>query len=186
MGGATFCLLILVVQPIALICGIQLSYIFTFCLGYFISRKGIKISDSLMIKLTAGCVLITVLRLFLMRILDGSMMYDRYIVQLSSAAIGIWIFFFIFWLSFRMPHIMSRIGESRRIVWLSNISFEIYIVHIWFLSGKWQVANYISNPIISDVVVLGLSVIFAWLLHCISQRIVKKLNLVLIKNGIRT
>ena len=135
-----------------------------------------RITDSLIAKITAGCIVSNLLRFFVKRYFDGTMMYDRYIVQISSAAIGIWIFFAVFWLSYRMPCIMSSVGKSKWVEWLANISFEIYLVHFWFLNGKWQVANYIDSPLLTDMVVFVLSIVFAWILHSAAQKLVEKLN----------
>lgn len=121
---------------------------------------------------TSICLLVVFLRVIAMRCIDGSMIYDRYIVQLSSTSIGMWIFFVTFWLSERMPNIFYKIGETTVLKWFANISYEVYIVHVWFLNGKWQVANYIQNIVIADIVVIVLSLIAAESLHLLSQRLI--------------
>ncbi len=111
-----------------------------------------------------------------MRLFDGTMMYNRYFVQISSAVIGIWIFFFVFWLSYRLPNIVTTIGQSKWMVWLDDISFEMYLVHMWFLNGKWQVANYVDNPLIAYIIVFMLTLVFASILHAASQKAVKTIT----------
>lgn len=168
--------IIIVIQPLAIQIGIQTSYIITFFLGYLVCKLGCKITNRLFSVITLGCVGITAVRFVLMRIMDGTNYYDRYFALISAAAIGIWIFFCVFWLSSKAPIFITRLSENKLIAFLSEISFEIYIVHYWFLNGKWQVSNYIHNAVLSDMLVVVLTVIFASVLHLISQKVVCRLN----------
>jgi len=168
--------IILIIQPLLIEIGIQLSYVITFFLGYLIAKYGCIITDRLMITATLGMSIIIIIRLALMRVIDGSNYYDRYIALISAAAIGIWIFLWIFWVSSKMSVSMKKLSENKLIVFFSEISFEIYIVHFWFLQGKWQIANYVRNVIISDIIVVVLTIIFASGLHFISQKTVNMLN----------
>lgn len=169
-------LIIIVIQPLAIQIGIQTSYIITFFLGYLVCKLGCKITNRLFLIITLGCIGITVLRFVFMQIMDGTNYYDRYLALISAAAVGIWIFFCVFWLSSMAPKFMTRLSENKQIAFLSEISFEIYIVHFWFLNGKWQISNYIHNVVLSDMLVVVLTVIFASILHLISQKVIYILN----------
>ena len=170
------CIMILIVQPCLTQIGIQSSYIITFFLGYLISKKGCVITNKLLINLSFLVFIVTLLRFILMRIIDGSNYYDRYFALISAATIGIWIFFIMFWISSKRPMLVQTISKNNWIAYLSNISFEIYIVHFWFLEGKWQIAKYISNVIFSDFIVVIITIIFASMLHFVSQKLVSLIN----------
>lgn len=165
-------IVILIVQPLLIQMGIQSSYIITFFLGYLISKIGCEITNRLLASVTLGVVIITALRFVLMKIIDGTNYYNRYFALISAAVIGIWIFLFVFWISTRMHTFIKCLSANKYIAFLSKISFEIYIVHFWFLEGKWQISNYIKNVIFSDFIVIILTIIFASSLHFISQKIV--------------
>lgn len=167
---------IIVIQPLAIQFGIQTSYIITFFLGYLVCKLGCKITNKLFMIITLSCVCITVVRMVLMRIIDGTNYYDRYFALISAAAVGIWVFFSVFWLSSNTHTFITRLSENKQIAFLSEISFEIYIVHFWFLNGKWQISNYIQNVICSDLLVVMLTVIFAVILHSISQKVICSLS----------
>lgn len=49
-------------------------------------------------------------------------------------------------------------------------------MHYWFLEGKWQIAKYISNVIFSDFIVVIITIIFASVLHFVSQKLVSLIN----------
>lgn len=172
----SLCVIVLVIQPLFIKIGIQISYIITFFVGYLVSRFGCEINNKLMLKTTSVCIVITVGRFILMRQIDGTDYYDRYYALLSAAVIGVWIFFFVFWISSKFPKQIDSLSKNIIISFLSEISFEIYIVHFWFLNGKWQVANYISNAFVSDIIVVVLTIIFGTALHLVSEKLVHMLN----------
>lgn len=169
-------MIIIVIQPLAIQIGIQTSYIIVFFLGYLVCKLGCKITNHLFLIITLGCIGITVLRFIFMQIIDGTNYYDRYFALISAAAVGIWIFFCVFWLSSMAPKFIRRLSENKQIAFLSEISFEIYIVHFWFLNGKWQISNYIHNVVLSDMLVVVLTVLFASILHFMSQKVIYILN----------
>lgn len=170
------CGVILIVQPVLIQIGIQSSYVITFFLGYLVASYGCKITDRFFILITVICFIITGIRLGLMNYIDGTNYYDRYIALISSAAVGIWIFFFVFWISSKSSELILKISRNKWVSYLSDISFEIYITHFWFLMGKWQISNYINNILFSDLIVIVLTIIFAGILHSVSQKVVCRIN----------
>ena len=168
-----FIALILAVQPLLLLLfKIQTSYIITFFLGCAVAKLGCRINDRVFASVTGIFIVINSIRMILMFVIDGTLLYDGYIALLSFAVTGIWIFFFIFWLSMKMPNIINRTANNKIISYLSEISYEIYIVHMWFLNGVWQVSRWVKNAVLSDIVVTILTVIFSIILHFISKRVV--------------
>lgn len=167
----TVCLL----QPLLVACGVQISYLVTFFIGLLTGRLGIKITNRLFVYITVLCIIITGLRFILKDLIDGANYYDRYYALISSAALGIWVFFFVFWVSSRKNSLIKKISENKAVVFLSGITYEIYITHFWFLNGFWQVANYIKNPILADCIVVIFTLVSAYILNLISGKAKKML-----------
>lgn len=63
-----------------------------------------------------------------------------------------------------MMTILKNVRESKIIVWLSGISFEIYLVHEFFL-GRYSIYGICSNPIIGFILLILLSIIAAIMLR---------------------
>ncbi len=164
--------LIVIVQPLLIKTGIQLSYLISFFLGFLISRLGMQITDKKFLTITGGMILVTGVRFLLRRYLDTSDYYDRYFALVSAAAIGIWVFFFVFWVSSKKPEWVAKIAENRTVSYLSEISFEVYIVHMWFLNGNWQISKYVPNMIISDLIVIAMTIAAAAVLHLVSRKVI--------------
>ena len=67
-------------------------------------------------------------------------------------------------------NICTNIKESKIILFLSGVSFEIYLVHEFFL-GKFSVYNYIENPLLSFLVFVSLSIFTGYILNLISKKL---------------
>jgi peptidoglycan/LPS O-acetylase OafA/YrhL len=141
-----------------------------------LAKQGCKITNKLFLAVAGACAVINVARLVLRNFIDGSDYYDRYFANLSSMITGIFIFFFVFWVSSKMPKLIDVLAKNKVIAYLSEISYEIYIVHMWFLNGRWQTAKYINNVILSDLAVVGLTVVAASVLHFVSGWIIKGIS----------
>lgn len=170
-----FTVFIIIVQPLLTEFGMQPSYLITFILGVIVAQKGIEITRPLFIKLTIVCTVVTILRLILMKLCDGTIYYDRYLVQVSSTVIGIWIVCLVFFVSSEQGILIKKIAENPVIAYLSEISFEIYLVHMLFFNGKWQIFNYVQNKFYAYTIAILLSLIFAIVLHILSRHIIIKL-----------
>lgn len=66
--------------------------------------------------------------------------------------------------------IFKDISANGFILWLSGISFEIYLVHEFFI-GRFNVYDYTPNILIGFVALLSLSILSAVALHKIALRI---------------
>ena len=65
--------------------------------------------------------------------------------------------------------------ENRIISFISTISFELYLVHHVFCFGKYSLFKIIGNPILGIMAIFLLSVILAYPLHFISNKISSKM-----------
>ena len=68
--------------------------------------------------------------------------------------------------------LVQKFARNPVVSYLSEISFEIYIVHYWFFNGKWQIFNWVSNKILGYTIAIALTVVFAILLHISSRFVV--------------
>lgn len=67
----------------------------------------------------------------------------------------------------------KNIPSSKIILWLSGICFEVYLVHEFFL-GHYSVYKLVDNPVLGLLLLIGFSVILAFLLHLIATRVLTK------------
>lgn len=66
----------------------------------------------------------------------------------------------------------KNLSESKLIVFLSGISFEIYLVHEFFL-GQYSIYKLINNHILSLSIFITLSIVAGYILNIISKTIIK-------------
>ena len=93
---------------------------------------------------------------------------DSFIAYLLGMLCSMSIFCF-------MMDILKGAAESKLILWLSGISFEIYLVHEFFL-GRYSVYNYIDNPVIGFAILVLLSCLAAILFQAISNILINILH----------
>lgn len=67
-----------------------------------------------------------------------------------------------------LMNICSRLTSYKLIIWLSGISFEIYLVHEFFL-GRHSIYNMIDNKLIGIILLITLSIFTAVILKFISS-----------------
>ena len=67
-------------------------------------------------------------------------------------------------------NICINIKESKIVLFISSISFEVYLVHEFFL-GKLSVYKFINNPLLSFVVFIALSITAGVILKYIAKKI---------------
>lgn len=65
-------------------------------------------------------------------------------------------------------NICSKFPYSRMIIWLSGISFEVYLVHEFFL-GKYSIYNLQLNPFWGFIALIALSVIASLPIHYLAK-----------------
>lgn len=64
-------------------------------------------------------------------------------------------------------NLLKKCSSSKLIAWFSGISFEIYLVHEFFI-GKFNIYDYIPNVFFGFVALVILSTIAAYIIHRIS------------------
>ena len=65
--------------------------------------------------------------------------------------------------------IFRNIGYNRSIEFLSTISFEIYLVHHPFSFGQFDLSRYIHSAILCFICLIIESILFASVLHKVSE-----------------
>lgn len=65
-------------------------------------------------------------------------------------------------------NVLKKLPESKTVMFLSSISFEVYLVHEFFL-GNYSIYKYFQNPFLSIIIFLGLSILLGYILHSFSK-----------------
>ena len=166
----------LILQPIMIYFGIQLSYILTYFLGYGFAK--IKVHDKTKVQGMFKFSLVIVLLIAIIRILgryyiDGTDLYDRYIALISQTSIGTFVFMSVFYFGLKLPGI-QRLYSSCLVNFVSIITYEIYLVHYLFLRSPWALSHYFGNRFIADIFVVLLSVFLAFFVNKIVAKISRR------------
>lgn len=98
---------------------------------------------------------------------DGTILYDRIICGYTQTVAAFCIFY-IFAVLF------EAVKPPKFIVWLSQISFEVYLVHYMFCVGPVSLFNLTPYWIINCVLVTVVSAFLAMGIHTVSRRILRK------------
>ncbi|MBD5214421.1 MAG: acyltransferase [Bacteroidales bacterium] len=72
-----------------------------------------------------------------------------------------------------MYNMLRNASGSRIVVFISGISFEVYLVHEFFL-GHHSVYRYFNEPVLSVIMFVALSVLTGYLLHLISNALARR------------
>ena len=91
-----FVILLVVLQPFLLMIDITINYVLVFMGGVFYGRYQKTVRFKTFIIVTVIACLLVLLRFLSRQHIDGSFIYNLYIVPLANDAIGIWLFFFVF------------------------------------------------------------------------------------------
>lgn len=78
----------------------------------------------------------------------------------------------MFWLVVLLK-IGSQVNKNRIIVFLSSISFEIYLIHHPLCGGPISLAHIVSGRWLQVLLICFLSIVIGWFLHLIGRRISK-------------
>lgn len=157
--------LILIVQPIAILCGFQLSYVITYLIGFLFAKEHIKPTRKQLASIYVIFILITMFRFAGMRMIDGSVLYDRYIALVSQASLAVAIFYTVFYIGRVKTILIETLATKRLTIFLSSITYEIYLIHYFFLRGPWPMENIFNSKILGDIAVTVFSVITAYMVN---------------------
>ena len=165
----------LLVQLGALYAGVQMSYLITFFSGYFLANRPEKLRGTKnYLTVTGLTVLISAARLVFRKVVDGTLFYDSYVSLISSAIIGVWIFYTVFFLEEKMPKLM-RIFNCGVVRFLEAISFYVYLTHMVFIEGSFATENYIGNKPLRYMVAVLFAFVSATLLWLITEKVILKI-----------
>ena len=91
---------LLLAQLGLLFLGVQLSYIITYVVGYIMATRPIRTDGKWYAFVSIMTAVVTAVRLLARELWDGTIFYNSYVALISSAMIGAWIFYTVFF--FRM------------------------------------------------------------------------------------
>ncbi|MDD6633826.1 MAG: acyltransferase [Ruminococcus sp.] len=116
--------------------------------------------------LIAGCLL----KLLFIYYFDNTILYTKFLVEVCSLIIGFGIFTSIYYFvenTYRVSKKFEKVIDS-----FDSFSYEFYIVHMVFIQGCFSVFVF-ENPFINIVIAFILSLLFGYLLHILSNKILK-------------
>lgn len=132
--------------------GLTVLYLSVYLCGYSFRRFQIILIHS--------CLLIIIalfIRVISMILLDGTILYDCFLVYLTHTMLAIGLFY----LAKRLI-----VQQSNRIIdWLDGMSFYIYITHYMFMVGPVRMMGVTEN--------LGINILITLTLSCLSAIILK-------------
>lgn len=142
-----------------------------YALAYLI---GYKFTEIKLTSIGTICSFVLMLLVFGVRILmrmnfDGSYLYDRITVSYTQAIAAFCIFYII-------AYIFKNRKANRLVLWISGISFEIYLYHYMFTVGPIKLFGISGNWIIDCIVVTVVVLIISMVMNKCSTLIIKKLN----------
>ncbi len=139
-------------------------YVVLYIFAYYLSfLKDCKLSKKMIILTTIMMLLGLCIRVLSRRYIDGSVLYSNIIVLYTQSIFGIWLFLAVY----RLRGINRKL--HRVIEYLDSISFEVYIVHYIFISGKYSMI-YLAEYTIVNLMLLGVVIFISGiLLHKISN-----------------
>ena len=142
-----------------------------YALAYLI---GYKFTDINLTSIRAICSFGIMILIFGVRILmrmgfDGSYLYDRITVSYTQAIAAFCIFYII-------AYIFKNRKANQIVLWISSISFEMYLYHYMFTVGPIKLFGISGNWIIDCIVVTIVVVIISMIMSRWSALIIRKLN----------
>lgn len=153
-----------------------LCYIFAYFLSASWKRNHNKLR--IWIGITLPMIALIALRILTNRTLTGeaniiNLLYGRVIVPYSQCALGIWIFFTIYYVCLHYNTITAKTSSALRV--FDKYSYYIYIVHYMFVEGVLSLSRFIESKILITIAFVLLTLLYSILLKKISSL---ELNLV--------
>ena len=168
--------MILIIQPMMIYVGLQLSYLISYIVGYRFAKIEVTSKEKLSVVFWCSFVFLifaSVLRLMGRVYIDGTDLYDRYIALLSQSSMGIFLFISVFYFKRKLA-ILDKLYSSKPILWLATYTYEIYLLHYFFLKSPWHFSKYFENRVMADLLVVLCSVIGAIIINRSVAYIVKR------------
>ena len=164
---------LLVAQLGLIYIGVQLSYILTYCFGYFVSQSTIRTDLKWYGKLSLFTMIAMVTRIVCRFFVDASLFYDMYISVLSSAILAVWIFYTVYFIADKKPNIIAFF-DRKTTHYIETISYYVYITHYMFFSSPFFFPRIVGNKWIGYLLSFAFSFATAILLWFIVEKIAFK------------
>ncbi|MBQ8894620.1 MAG: acyltransferase [Clostridia bacterium] len=158
-------------QLIFIYLGFQLSYVFTFFLGFLLAGKEWRKGNKHYLYITMLMAAFMGIRLVARRFVDGTDFYDRFWALVSATAIAAWLFYTVYYFKNKIGRVFELLN-CRVVHFIEKISYCFYITHYIFLWGPYSVFHYIDNKWIGYIVVAAFSFISAIILYYLTERII--------------
>ena len=148
--------------------GRYMCYINLYILGYYLSfLYECKLNKKAICWLTFAMAIAVILRVVSRKYIDGSIFYSNIIVLYSQSMLAIWTYLMLY----RLDLVYTKFQGV--IIYLDSISFEIYIVHYIFVTGKYSLMHLTRYAIVNILLVIIATCVSALLLHYVSNSIKK-------------
>ena len=118
------------------------------------------------LSLISGCIL----KLLFVYYFDNTIMYTKFLVNICSLIIGFGIFASIYYFIVNTYSLSNKLYKI--VDFFDSFSYEFYIVHMVFIRGRFSVLVF-ENPFLNIAIALILSLLFGYLLHILSNEIIK-------------
>lgn len=128
----------LCIQVVAAYLGVSVPL--SFLVGYGLKKRGL-LEKQRPYNLFVGIIVFIIavfLRVVTKRYIDGTILYDHVIVELSHLMIASAFFIEIRWLFDIIGENMTEFASSSIIKWLDKISIYVYISHDWFVRDIFE------------------------------------------------
>lgn len=140
-----------------------------YLIGYFYLPKlyNKKINKILLVIIFLISIMV---RLFLKVKLDNTIMYDLIVVGLTQIISSICIILFLSQIDF------SWLENNKILNFVDKYSFYIYITHYFFMNGPASIINIFSNKVVTIIILMVLSMLYAIILQKLTNFVLKKLE----------
>ena len=166
--------ILLIVQLGLLYLGIQLSYIITYAVGYIVSLKPVRTDSKWYAIVCVVAVIITSGRLVIRIVWDGTLFYNSYVALISSATIGAWVFYTVFFLAEKLSRLFKAL-DSGGLKKVAELSCYTYLTHYMLVRGPFSVGNYVESKLLEIILIVVLSVISGAILWFISENFILRM-----------
>lgn len=166
--------LLLLIQLGLLFLGVQLSYIITYVMGYVIATRRVRTDGKWYVTVCVITAAVTALRLAARALWDGTLFYNSFVALISSAVIGAWIFYTVFYLGDKLPQIYKALSTSLAEA-AAGIFCYTYLTHYVFVKGPFCVGGYVSNAVLEFILITVFSVVSGAVLWLLSERLILKM-----------
>ena len=137
--------------------GLHLGYLLTFSIGYFWSKIWSMPSSKSVVAWCCVAVVSCALRVGGKVLWDDTFLYNKIIVSISQTILAISIFQVLYWAHSQtrrtIPHIAAWGGVSQ---YIDKLTFYIYITHYIFLTGAFNVRQYVPENVAMQLVLFTL------------------------------